>query len=112
MYHILLYPEASKGKQDFFFICAKTDFLLKVGSIKNRYFCTPRYWFVPPRQSAQQTCRNEKIRFLRREVSDTYAKKNCFLVLACYVSDSFLLAKSGDFASYTYPSPTGCATEL
>ena len=48
MYHILLYPEASKGKQDFFFICAKTDFQLKVGSIKNRYFCTPRYWYVPP----------------------------------------------------------------
>ena len=112
MYHILLYPEASKGKQDFFFICAKTDFQLKVGSIKKPLFLHPTILVRTPRQSAQQTCRNEKIRFLRREVSDTYAKKNCFLVLACYVSDSFLLAKSGDFASYTYPSPTGCATEL
>ncbi len=48
MYHILLYPEASKGKQDFFFICAKTDFQLKDGSIKNRYFCPHDTGTYPP----------------------------------------------------------------
>ena len=91
MYHILLYPEASKGKQDFCFICAKTDFQLKVGSIKNRYFCTPRYWFVPPVSLRNKLVGTKKSVFCVEKFLIRTPKKIVFLCwLATYQTRFYL----------------------